>query len=223
MINYYKVLGVDQKATEAEIKNNYHKLARLYHPDLRNTKVNHEKFILINQAYSVLKNEDSRKAYDFTLREQENNNEPKVIYDAPVYTNEPVTINKNVDTNINQNTNQYSNQTTYLYNEYTFNEYYKSALKAFAEKSYVKAMNKIDLAIKVHPRSNKAHELKGDIYIVYTNYYEAKKEFEIALENSKNKKNPKLLQKIETCEKSLKPKKKNIFTKIKSKLFEEKE
>ena len=33
-IDYYKTLEVDKKATEAEIKKAYRKLARKYHPDL---------------------------------------------------------------------------------------------------------------------------------------------------------------------------------------------
>ena len=33
-IDYYKILGIDKKATEKDIKKAYRKLARKYHPDL---------------------------------------------------------------------------------------------------------------------------------------------------------------------------------------------
>lgn len=64
-IDYYKVLGVDKNASEAEIKKAYKKLARKYHPDLNpNDQTAEEKFKQINEANEVLSNPENRKKYD---------------------------------------------------------------------------------------------------------------------------------------------------------------
>ena len=60
--DYYKVLGVDKKASSQEIKKAYRKLAKKYHPDLnKGDEKSQEKFKEINEAYEVLGNEDKRK------------------------------------------------------------------------------------------------------------------------------------------------------------------
>ena len=64
-VDYYKILGVDQKATEKEIKNAYRKLARKHHPDLHpNDKDAKAKFQQINEANEVLSDPVKRKKYD---------------------------------------------------------------------------------------------------------------------------------------------------------------
>jgi curved DNA-binding protein len=64
-IDYYKVLEVDKKATEAEIKKAFRKLARKYHPDINpNDKDAEKKFKEINEANEVLSNTEKRKKYD---------------------------------------------------------------------------------------------------------------------------------------------------------------
>lgn len=64
-IDYYKILEVDKKATEAEIKKAYRKLARKYHPDLNpNNKEAETKFKEINEANEVLSHSENRKKYD---------------------------------------------------------------------------------------------------------------------------------------------------------------
>lgn len=64
-IDYYKTLGVDKKATEAEIKKAYRKLARKHHPDLNPNDVSAEKkFKEINEANEVLSHAENRKKYD---------------------------------------------------------------------------------------------------------------------------------------------------------------
>jgi len=64
-IDYYKVLGIQKKSTQADIKKAYRKLARKYHPDLNpNDKEAEKKFKEINEANEVLSNTENRKKYD---------------------------------------------------------------------------------------------------------------------------------------------------------------
>ncbi len=63
--DYYKTLGVDRKASDAEIKSAYRKLARKFHPDVNpNNKDAEAKFKQINEAYQVISDADKRKKYD---------------------------------------------------------------------------------------------------------------------------------------------------------------
>ncbi|MEA3230136.1 MAG: J domain-containing protein [Thermodesulfobacteriota bacterium] len=63
--NYYKVLGVDKKATDEKIKKAYRKLAMKYHPDhTKGDKAGEEKFKKISEAYAVLSDKEKRKQYD---------------------------------------------------------------------------------------------------------------------------------------------------------------
>ncbi len=65
MSDYYKILNVSKKATIAEIKKSYRKLARKYHPDLNpGDKVAEKKFKEITEAYEVLKDPKKKKQYD---------------------------------------------------------------------------------------------------------------------------------------------------------------
>ena len=64
-IDYYKVLGIDKSAKEADIKKAYRKMARKYHPDLNpNDKEAEKKFKQINEANEVLSHPENRKKYD---------------------------------------------------------------------------------------------------------------------------------------------------------------
>lgn len=63
--DYYKILGVDKKASQEEIKKAYRKLARQYHPDKNpGNKEAEEKFKLVNEANEVLGDSVKRKKYD---------------------------------------------------------------------------------------------------------------------------------------------------------------
>ncbi len=63
--DYYKILGVDRKASQEEIRKAYRKLAMSYHPDHnQGNKQAEEKFKEINEANQVLSNPEQRARYD---------------------------------------------------------------------------------------------------------------------------------------------------------------
>jgi len=60
----YQVLGVKKDASPAEIKKVYFALARKYHPDTNPDKDAQTKFLEIQEAYDILKDEKKRADYD---------------------------------------------------------------------------------------------------------------------------------------------------------------
>ena len=64
MKNYYDILGVDEKATSADITKAFKDLAKQHHPDRGGDK---DKFQEINEAHDTLKNSQKRHDYD-TMR-----------------------------------------------------------------------------------------------------------------------------------------------------------
>ncbi len=63
--DYYKILGVNKKASQAEIKKAYRKLAMKFHPDKNQGDAKaEEKFKEISEAYEVLSHAENRRKYD---------------------------------------------------------------------------------------------------------------------------------------------------------------
>ncbi|MBA2649022.1 MAG: DnaJ domain-containing protein [Legionella sp.] len=68
--DYYKIMGLDQNATEKDIKIAYRKLARKYHPDISKESNAEERFKEMGEAYEVLHDPNKRKEYDNALKYQ---------------------------------------------------------------------------------------------------------------------------------------------------------
>jgi len=63
--DYYKILGVDKKANQDEIKKAYRKKALKHHPDKNSgNKEQEDKFKEVNEAYEILSDENKRQQYD---------------------------------------------------------------------------------------------------------------------------------------------------------------
>lgn len=61
--DYYKTLGVERRATEAEIRDAYRTLAKQFHPDTSASETT-AAMTQLNQAYEILSDPETRKRYD---------------------------------------------------------------------------------------------------------------------------------------------------------------
>ncbi len=62
--DYYKILGVERDASDAQVKQAYRRLARKYHPDVSKEADAETRFKEIGEAYEVLKDPQKRQSYD---------------------------------------------------------------------------------------------------------------------------------------------------------------
>lgn len=72
--DYYFILGLDRNASNQEIKTAFRKLALKYHPDKCQRTDAHDKFVSINEAYTILSDKIAKQKYDFEydLRKKKN-------------------------------------------------------------------------------------------------------------------------------------------------------
>lgn len=74
MKNYYEILGLNQDASEQEIKKAFRRLAKEWHPDVNKSPDAHDRFIEISEAYELLINCETRQKYDRIRSEKYNEN-----------------------------------------------------------------------------------------------------------------------------------------------------
>ncbi|MBD2354497.1 J domain-containing protein [Tolypothrix sp. FACHB-123] len=67
--NHYEILKVSPNATQAEIKQAYRRLVKLFHPDSNQETADKEQIIRINAAYEVLSDTETRLNYDQQLKD----------------------------------------------------------------------------------------------------------------------------------------------------------
>jgi curved DNA-binding protein len=81
-INYYELLQISPNAEPETIQRVFRMLAARYHPDNPRTG-DRDKFILLNQAHTILSNRETRAKYDMEL--QSHSAEPLALFAAPEF------------------------------------------------------------------------------------------------------------------------------------------
>jgi curved DNA-binding protein CbpA len=82
--DYYSILGADMNASLDDIERLYKRLAVRHHPDKGGDE---EEMKSLNEAYGVLKDDETRRVYDAERRE------PEAESASPLYTAPPLEVN----------------------------------------------------------------------------------------------------------------------------------
>jgi len=89
-ISYYKILGVDENASNHELRKAFCKLSIELHPDTTSLEIDvaKRKFQEVLEAYENLNNSNLRKIYDDKLKEKtRSNNNTKVLNNLVIDSN----------------------------------------------------------------------------------------------------------------------------------------
>jgi DnaJ-class molecular chaperone len=84
--NYFKRLNLDQNCSSQDVKDAFHKLAKIHHPDISKAKNSHDEFKRIHEAYTYLQNDGQRAVHRTQLqndyRQYSNSN---TVIDQAIY------------------------------------------------------------------------------------------------------------------------------------------
>lgn len=91
--NYYEIFNIPMNADSSEIKKAYRNLAKKFHPDLNKHTGSDELFMVIQEAYETLSDENTRKEYDKIINKdnfkkeqsKSSSNENKASYSKTVH------------------------------------------------------------------------------------------------------------------------------------------
>ncbi|MCC5635270.1 DnaJ domain-containing protein [Nostoc sp. CHAB 5844] len=75
--NHYETLKIHRDASQAEIKQAYRRLVKLFHPDSNHQTADKDEIIRINAAYEVLGDSQSRLDYDQKLYDESQNRQQR--------------------------------------------------------------------------------------------------------------------------------------------------
>lgn len=163
--NFYEILGINENASLMEVKNHYHKLARLYHPDITKLKNTHDRFIEINEAYRTLKDPILRKAYDFGLKQSRNKKDGS---DSGFRTGAAQESKSAGGVDMEQAQKAYKAKTTDDLAKLA--SLTQKAKVAFANNGFTEALNCIDKALELDDQLFDMWKIRGDIYFQQQNY-----------------------------------------------------
>jgi DnaJ-domain-containing protein 1 len=125
MINYYSILYISENATELEIKKAYRKLALEWHPDKNKDIKAKEKFIEINEAYTILINEEKRANYNYLLNINRNKDKKSITFNETAKEKE----------DIFKNWQRQAHKEAEIKSNTTFQEFYNSLEKVAEQAS----------------------------------------------------------------------------------------
>jgi len=156
--NPYKILGLNEKSSNAEIKKKYRTLSLKYHPD--RPEGNEAKFKEINEAYSILSNVSEKEKYD-------NSQQPQGFRDMNFF-NEMFGLNSNRFSASNIPFRHINNLNIDKSYQISFQESWKGVIKQIVIERFslinnMKVVEKEQLYIRIPPGVNNGNViiLKG--------------------------------------------------------------